>query len=88
MSRKKKDIKILHSKLGRSGAVGMAFTEDRIIFLDPRLRGFSYLETAIHEILHCQFPKLNEITIEARGKEMAHLLWELGFRQCDNHREG
>ena len=73
----------MHSKLGRSGAVGLAFHEDRIIFLDPRLKGFDYLETAIHEIIHVQFPKLNEITVEARGKEMAQLLWKLGFRQCD-----
>jgi hypothetical protein len=51
--------------------------------LDPRLKGFDYLETAVHEIIHCQFPKLNEITVEARGKEMAQILWDLGFRQVD-----
>jgi len=83
MAKKQKEIKILHSKLGRSKAVGMAFTDDRIIFLDPRLKGFDYLETAIHEVLHCMFPKLPEITIEARGKEMAEILWKLNFRQVD-----
>ena len=84
--KKKKVIKILHSKLGRSKASGMAFQDDRIIFLDSRLKGFDYLETAVHEILHCQFVKLNEITIQARGKEMADLLWNLGFRQVDNYK--
>lgn len=86
MAKKKKEIKIIHSKLGRSGAVGLAFHEDRIICLDLRLKGFDYLETAIHEILHCQNPKWPEITVEARGKEMAELLWSLGFRQCDNYK--
>ena len=81
---KKNKIKIVHSKLGRSKAVGLAYHEERVICLDLRLKGFDYLETAIHEILHCQFPKLPEITIEARGKEMALLLWDLGFRQVDN----
>jgi len=84
MAKKRKDIKIIHSKLGRSKAVGMAFTDDRLIILDQRLKGFDYFETAVHEILHCQFPKLPEITIQARGREMAELLWSLGFRQVDN----
>lgn len=83
MAKKQKPIKILHSKLGRSKAMGMAFTDDRVIFLDQRLKGFDYFETACHEILHCQFPKLPEITIQARGKEMAELLWNLGFRWVD-----
>jgi hypothetical protein len=83
---KKKPIKIVHAKIGRSKAVGMAFTEDRHIILDIRLKGFDYLETAIHEIIHCQNPKWNEITVLARAKEMAELLWNLGFRQVDNHK--
>jgi hypothetical protein len=84
---KKKPIKVVHGKLGRQGAVGLAYAEERVIILDPRLKGFEYLETAIHEVIHCQNPKWPEITVEARAKEMADILWTLGFRHCDNYKE-
>lgn len=87
MSKKKANIKIVHSKLGRQKAAGLAYTDERVIVLDTRLKGFDYFETAIHEILHCQNPKWPEITVEARGKEMAELLWGLGFRQTDNYKK-
>lgn len=79
----KRPIKIVHGKLGQFKADGMAFNEKRVILLDERLSGKNYLETAIHEVLHIQNPKWNEITVEGRAKEIANILWELGFRSVD-----
>jgi len=72
--------------LGRQKAVGLAYTDIRRILLDERLTGFDYLETAVHEILHCQNPKFSEEQVTAQGFEMADLLWKLGFRKVDNAR--
>lgn len=83
----KKPIKINISKLGRQKADGLAYHQDRIIFLDERLRGFGLLDTAIHEILHCQQPDLSEESVNANAFEMADLLWKLGFRMVDNFRK-
>lgn len=82
-AKKKKPIKVIHRKLGREKADGLAWKDYRIIEIDERLTGKDYLETIIHEVAHVQFPKLPEITIEARAREMANILWGLGFRWVD-----
>ncbi len=82
----KKPIKITIRKLGREKAQGQAFKSDRLIELDPRLRGFEVLDTAIHEIIHCQCPDMSEEAVNANATEMADLLWKMGFRLCDHYR--
>ncbi len=83
MKSKKHKIIIHYKKLGRSSAHGLAYKDDREIHIDSRLKGIELLETLIHEIAHCQQPRLPEITIEAYAKEMAALLWEQGYRKSD-----
>jgi hypothetical protein len=79
----KRPIRIKIAKLGRQKADGMAFKDNRLIYLDPRLKGVGLLDTAIHEILHCQQPDLSEESVTANAKEMADLLFKLGFRWVD-----
>jgi hypothetical protein len=83
---KKKTIKILFKKLGREKAAGLAYKEDRVIYIDPGQRGFTLLDTIIHEIIHCQQPDLSEEAVSEFATEMADLLWKSGFRWTDNHR--
>lgn len=83
MSKKKQPIKILYSHLGNYKAVGLAWTEDRVIAIDKRLRGIDELEILLHELLHIQNPKWAEIMVEGKAKELALILWELGYRKCD-----
>lgn len=83
MKPKKKPIKVIHRKLGREKAYGQAWKDERIIEIDERITGKIYLDTVVHEILHCQFPKLPEITINARATELANILWDCGFRWVD-----
>ena len=80
---KKKPIRIKVKKLGKEKADGLAFKDDRLIYIDPRLKGIGLLETLIHEILHCQQPDLSEETVTSNAKEMADLLFKMGFRWVD-----
>jgi hypothetical protein len=80
---KKEPIKVVHRKLGKHKAIGLAWKEERIIELDTRLKGFDFLSVAIHEILHVQNPKWSEIKVEGHAKEMAEILWLQGFRKVD-----
>lgn len=40
----------------------------------------AYLETVIHEGLHACFPGIAEDRITQSGKDLARLLWGLGYR--------
>ena len=79
----KKPIKVVHRKLGREKALGQAWQDARIIEIDERITGKEYLDVCIHEVTHCQFPKMPEITVNARSTELANILWDLGFRWVD-----
>ena len=80
---KKEPIKIIYSHLGNYKADGLAWTDKRTIAIDKRLKGHRHLETVIHEVLHIQNPKWAEIMVQGKAKELADILWELGFRQVD-----
>lgn len=71
----------------RGDAAGWSITPDqrrpdlqRKVLIDSRLRGRMRLETEIHEALHQLFPDLAEETVGAAGRDMARILWALGYR--------
>lgn len=53
------------------------------ILIDSRLTGRARLEIEIHEALHAEFPQLSEETITEAGKDLARILWALGYRIDD-----
>lgn len=74
----------------RGQAAGWSITPDerrpdlqRKVLIDSRLRGRMRLETEIHETLHQLFPDLAEDTVGAAGRDMARILWALGYRLVD-----
>ena len=79
-----KDIEIVFKKLGRWKADGLAWNEDNVIEIDSRLKGFELLETIVHEIMHIQNPKWGEIKIQGHSKQIAELLWDLGYRKVEH----
>jgi hypothetical protein len=81
--KKNKPIKVIHRKLGREMADGLAWKDKRVIEIDERLVGRPYLEAVIHEVFHCQNPKWPEITVNHRAKELSEILFEIGFRWVD-----
>lgn len=72
----------------RGRAAGWSITPDersphlqRKVLIDARLRGRARLETEIHEALHQLFPDLAEETVSGAGRDMARILWSLGYRR-------
>jgi predicted SprT family Zn-dependent metalloprotease len=71
----------------RGNAAGWAYLPDaknpqmkRKILIDDRLKGRSLLETIIHECLHACFPQLSEETVTEAARDIARVLWLLGYR--------
>ena len=74
---------VIHKKLGRNKAIGLAYKEDGIIHIDERLKGIEHLQTLIHEVAHIQNPKWSEIKVEGHSAEIAKILWENNYRKID-----
>ena len=49
------------------------------LWYDDTLGGRASLETLIHEAMHIQRPRALEQTIEQDARELARLLWRIGY---------
>lgn len=78
-----KPIKVVNRKLGKEQANGLAWVDERLIEIDPRLTGYEHFYTLIHEIIHVQNPKWSEIKVQGHSKQMADILWEHRYRRID-----
>lgn len=76
-------IKIVHKKLGREQAYGIA-DSDGIVYIDQRLKGKKHLEIVIHEVEHLLNPTDDEETIVEKSVTLCKVLWRLGYRRIDN----
>lgn len=76
-----KPLKVTERKLGRHMAVGLAWTEDNHIEIDPRQASKEYLGTLIHEHLHILFPSWSEKEVSRVEKKLCNLIWKQGFRK-------
>lgn len=72
----------------RGQAAGWSITPDerrpdlhRKVLIDARLKGRARLETEIHEAIHQLFPDLAEETVCDAGRDLARILWALGYRR-------
>jgi hypothetical protein len=73
--------KIIHRKLGKEKAMGLAYTEEGEIHIDERLKGIDHLDTLVHEVYHCLNPKFSEIKVQGHATELAKILWDNGYRR-------
>jgi len=71
----------------RGAASGWAYFLDpsnpaagRKILIDSSLRGRARLEIEIHEFTHASNPTLSEEHVDRQGKDLAKILWALGYR--------
>ena len=76
MSSKVNKIKVIDKKLGRQRAVGQAYSDARVIEIDPRQTSKNYLDTLIHELLHVYAPKWSETKVNKTAKEMTQIIWQ------------
>jgi fructose-specific phosphotransferase system component IIB len=75
--------KVIHRKLGRENADGLAWKEDSTIEIDERLKGKKHLETVIHEALHILNPEMSETQVVEQSKAIKNLLWKLRYRRAE-----
>lgn len=78
-----KKTKVVHRKLGREKADGLAYKEFNEIHIDERLTGRDYILTAIHELLHIHEPKMSEKRVDTLSKKLTNDLWNLKIRRID-----
>lgn len=84
MSIRRKRIKpILIEWKKLTTAWGWAYTEEHRIELDPRMDERTLLEVASHEVGHIVLPDVAEDKIDLLGKQIANVLWRIGFRRED-----
>lgn len=76
-------IKVIHKKLGREKAYGMA-DSDGTVYIDPRLKGKKHLEIVLHECLHILYPEDSEEAIVDKSVTLCKILWKDGYRKVDN----
>ena len=81
MASKSNKIKVIDKKLGRQKAVGQAYSDARVIEIDPRQNSKNYLDTLIHELLHVYNPEWSESKITKTANEMTAVIWQKNYRR-------
>jgi len=81
MSSKLNKIKVIDKKLGRQKAVGQAYTDAKIIEIDPRQTSKNYLDTLIHELLHVYNPEWSETKVSKTANEITDIIWKKNYRR-------
>lgn len=76
-------MKVIHRKLGKEKADGLAHIDSNTIEIDERLKGRYHLEITIHEALHILYPKDSETAIIRKSKRLTKVLWEMGYRKVE-----
>lgn len=56
-------------------------TANRKIVLDKTMSGIEELEFTIHEVIHASCWFLSERIVSKMAKDIANILWEMGFRK-------
>jgi len=76
-------MKVVHRKLGKEKADGLAHIDSNTIEIDTRLKGRYRLEITIHEALHILYPTESETAIIRQSKRLTAVLWKEGYRKID-----
>lgn len=80
MTQKKNPHKVIHRKLGKERAYGLAHTDSNLIELEVTLTGYRYLLYALHEHFHLKHPEWSETKVRQESSKTARFLWQIGFR--------
>lgn len=72
---------LIKSKKLEKNIYGWAYQDDFLIEIDPRQSSKEYLNTLIHEMLHCFLPDLKEREITRMANLIANAAWNRNFRR-------
>lgn len=73
----------IRNKNLEGNVLGYAYQEDFEIEIDPRQSSREYLDTLIHEMLHCFLPDLSERGITRMADLMTEEIWKRRYRRID-----
>jgi len=76
-------MKVIHRKLGKEKAYGLAHLDSNTIEIDTRLKPKHKLEITIHEALHILYPMESETAIVRKSKRLCAVLWNEGYRKVE-----
>lgn len=65
----------------RGRATGWCSADKREILIHDRLTERKELELTLHELLHGAFESTDEAWVDEAARDMARLLWRLGWRK-------
>lgn len=85
MTQKKNPHRVIHRKLGKERAYGLAHTDSNLIELEVTLTGYRYLLYALHEHFHLKHPEWSETKVRQESSKTARFLWQMGFRLVELH---
>jgi len=81
---KVRKITVIYKKLGRERAYGVAYSDEKHIYIDERLKGKKHLEILLHESLHVLFPEANEDEIIKKSIVLTNTVCGQHYRRIDN----
>lgn len=84
---KEEEITIKFKKLGKNKALGLAFKEEKIIYLDPKLKGKDFINVLTHELCHLLFPYLIEEEIDNAANVISNILHKYGVVKQEQNSE-
>ena len=79
----KKVHQVVHRKLGKERAYGIAYTEENTMEIDERLRGYRYMLYLLHEHFHLKHPDWSESKVLKESRKTARFMWQMGFRYVE-----
>ena len=83
VGRPRKKIQVIEKKLGREKAYGIAYGSEMRIEVEERQESKDYLDTLIHEMLHCFAPKWGEKRVSETANEMTRIIWNKNYRRIE-----
>ena len=81
----KKVHQVVHRKLGKERAYGIAYTEENTMEIDIRLKGYRYMLYLLHEHFHLKHPDWSESKVVKESRKTARFMWQMGFRLTELH---
>jgi hypothetical protein len=76
-------MKVIHRKLGKEQAWGLAHNGDNKIELDVRLKGRRHLLYLIHETMHIMFPEWSETKVVNESRKLTKVIWNQKYRRAE-----
>jgi hypothetical protein len=73
--------RIVHKDLSADNVWGYAAQEDFEVEIDPNQSQRQYLNTLIHETLHCMLPDLGEKQITIMANMLESIIWRKHYRR-------